>query len=60
MSHEHVPVPGCLDHDPPLKADGESGQHLYDLPQIRKDIRRRASLPSQQKTPGSTTMGTTS
>lgn len=31
----------CLDHDPPLRADGESGQHLYDLPRIRNDIRRR-------------------
>ncbi len=32
----------CADHDPPIKADGESGQHLYDLPDIREDIRRRA------------------
>ena len=28
----------CLDHDPPLRAGDESGQHLYDLPQIRADI----------------------
>ena len=32
----------CADHDPPISADGESGQHLYDLPDIREDIRRRA------------------
>ena len=32
----------CLDHSPPLRADEESGQHLYDLPQIRKDIANRA------------------
>jgi hypothetical protein len=31
----------CLDHDPPLRAEGESGQHLYDLPDIRKAIANR-------------------
>ena len=31
----------CLSHNPPLVADGESGQHLYDLPQIREDIANR-------------------
>lgn len=31
----------CLSHHPPLVADGESGQHLYDLPQIREDIANR-------------------
>lgn len=31
----------CLDHEPRLRADGESGQHLYDLPQIRADIANR-------------------
>lgn len=31
----------CLDHDPPLRADGESGQHLHDLPDIRYDITHR-------------------
>lgn len=34
----------CLDHDPPLVAEGESGQHHYDLPQIRYDIANRESL----------------
>ena len=28
----------CEDHDPPLVAREESGQHLYDLPTIRADI----------------------
>lgn len=37
----------CLDHDPPLFADDESGQHLYDLPQIRADIARRAEMVAQ-------------
>lgn len=31
----------CLDRNPPLRADGESGQHLYDLPQIRSDLANR-------------------
>lgn len=31
----------CLDHDPPLSSDGEVGQHLYDLPDIRKMIEQR-------------------
>ena len=34
----------CLDHDPPLRADDESGQHLYDLPQIRADVANRDAL----------------
>lgn len=34
----------CLDHTPPLQAEDESGQHLYDLPAIRKDIARRVTL----------------
>ena len=34
----------CLDHDPPLISEGESGQHLYDLPQIRADIANRGQL----------------
>lgn len=31
----------CRTHDPVLSADGESGQHTYDLPQIRTDIANR-------------------
>lgn len=31
----------CLDHDPPLQSEGESGQHLTDLPEIRSDIALR-------------------
>lgn len=31
----------CLDHTPPLRAASESGQHLYDLPQVRADIAAR-------------------
>ena len=31
----------CLSRNPPLVADGESGQHLYDLPQLREDIANR-------------------
>ncbi len=34
----------CVSHDPPLAADGESGQHLYDLPQLREDIAHRVVL----------------
>ena len=34
----------CLDHDPPLRADEESGQHLYDLPQLREDIANREAI----------------
>jgi len=36
----------CKDHDPPLLADSESGQHLYDLPQIREDIADRDAIVS--------------
>ena len=34
----------CVAHDPPLRADCESGQHLYDLPQIRADFRNRDTI----------------
>ena len=34
----------CLDHDPELWAEGESGQHLYDLPDIRADVANRDIL----------------
>ena len=31
----------CRDHNPAIQADGESGQHLSDLPQLRQDIANR-------------------
>lgn len=33
----------CLSHNPPLRApyEGESGQHLSDLPQIQLDLANR-------------------
>ena len=31
----------CRDHSPVIQADGESGQHLSDLPQLRQDIANR-------------------
>ena len=34
----------CLDHDPPLIAEEESGQHLYDLPRIRGEIKNREEI----------------
>ena len=34
----------CTDHDPVLIADDESGQHSYDLPDIRADIADREAL----------------
>ena len=34
----------CMDHTPPLEAAFESGQHTYDLPQIRADIANRDTL----------------
>lgn len=34
----------CESHDPPLRANGESGQHLYDLPQLRDDIVNREAI----------------
>lgn len=34
----------CLDHTPPLMADGESGQHLSDLDTIRHTIAKRSIL----------------
>ena len=36
----------CLDHDPPLRAPDESGQHLYDLPRIRQEIADRVAWAS--------------
>lgn len=40
----------CLDHDPPLQAEDESGQHLYDLPDIREDISNRDVLVRMHET----------
>lgn len=34
----------CLSHTPPIEAEDESGQHLYDLPQIRADIADRERI----------------
>lgn len=34
----------CEDHEPPLLAEGESGQHVYDLPDIRRDLANRDLL----------------
>ena len=34
----------CLDHDPPLIAEEESGQHFYDLPRIRGEIKNREEI----------------
>lgn len=37
----------CLDHDPPLRSDGEVGQHTYDLPTIRNYIKQRNALAQE-------------
>jgi hypothetical protein len=34
----------CMGHNPPLVAEQESGQHLYELPRIRADIEMRTEL----------------
>ena len=34
----------CRDHNPAIQADGESGQHLTDLPQLRQDIADRDAI----------------
>ncbi len=34
----------CLDHTPPLVAEDESGQHLYDLRRIRADVADRENV----------------
>lgn len=31
----------CTAHEPVIQADGESGQHLYDLPRLRDEIAHR-------------------
>lgn len=44
----------CLDHDPPLVAEDESGQHLYDLPRIRAEIAGVGALAPEGQHPGAT------
>lgn len=34
----------CLNHDPVLVAEDESGQHHYDLPRIRAEIADRSAV----------------
>ena len=34
----------CLDHDPPLASPDEVGQHLTDLPDVRRVIANRHTL----------------
>ena len=34
----------CIDHDPPIRAREESGQHYYDLPRIRAEVADRHGL----------------
>jgi len=36
----------CLDHNPPIRAESESGQHLYDLPRLRADLDERERITS--------------
>ena len=48
----------CEDHDPPLRSDGEVGQHLYDLPAVREFIKNRHHLAEVYEVsvwPGGTT-----
>lgn len=34
----------CRDHTPPLRSFDEVGQHLYDLPRIRREIAQRDEI----------------
>lgn len=34
----------CRVHEPAISSDGEVGQHLYDLPNIREYIKHRSAL----------------
>lgn len=47
----------CMDHDPPLWAAAESGQHLCDLDQIRADIAQRERLVNRLDQDYSTVYG---
>jgi hypothetical protein len=40
----------CEDHNPPLVAEDESGQHLSDLPCIRQEIADRDVLAGERHT----------
>lgn len=42
----------CLDHNPPLVAEMESGQHLDDLPSVRADLANRDALVARHDGPG--------
>ncbi len=39
----------CRDHSPAIRADGESGRHLSDLPQLRDDIANRDVIVHAQE-----------
>lgn len=39
----------CTAHEPPIQADGESGQHLYDLPRLRDEIAHRNEYANAKK-----------
>lgn len=46
----------CEQHDEPVRANYESGQHLYDLPQLRLDwLNRRHWLAYIERFPGTLT-----
>ena len=50
----------CLDHNPPLRSEGEVGQHLYDLPSVRGLVKQRDHLAQvfmEMVWPGGTTAG---
>lgn len=34
----------CHSHDPPICSADEVGQHLYDLPRIRREVRNRKEV----------------
>lgn len=42
----------CESHNPPLESDGESGQHLYDLPQIWADLDNRDQIAAANHSEG--------
>ena len=42
----------CIDHDPPIRAREESGQHYYDLPRIRAEVADRHGLVARLQSGG--------